>query len=139
MERPLLKHIRNHEALFLEIARLRDLAIEQSGLGNYEFSKTPKFISETGERFTIEPERSIILPDYHLFKGLKHALTERVPGLTIVEHSDCGYRYPTAALAGLDAPFIKRLRSEYFHRAGHLATMRSLCFCCWIKLIFQKA
>ncbi|MDY6927672.1 MAG: hypothetical protein SWN10_11295 [Pseudomonadota bacterium] len=124
MERPLLKHIRNHEALFLEIARLRDRAIEQSGLGNYEFSKTPKFISETGERFTIEPERSIILPDYHLFKGLKHALTECAPGLTIVEHSDCGYRYPTAALAGLDAPFIKRLRSEYFHRVDE---DRSIC------------
>lgn len=124
MQRPLLKHIRDHEALFLEIARLRDLAVAQMGLDTHEFWKTPKYISETGERLTIEPERSIILPDYRLFKGLKPALKKAVPGLTLVPESDCGYRYPTAALAGLDAPFIKRLRSEYFHRVDE---DRSIC------------
>ncbi|MDC8831945.1 hypothetical protein [Alteromonas gilva] len=124
MQRPLLKHIRDHKALFLDISRLRDNAIAQLGFTDYEFWKTPKFVSDTGERFTIEPERSIILPDFRTFKGLKRALVEAVPGLRLVEQSDCGYRYPTAALAGLDAPFIKRLRSEYFHRVGE---DRSIC------------
>ena len=49
-QRPLLRHIRDHKALFLEIARLRDRAVGELGLTNYEFHKTPKFISSTGER-----------------------------------------------------------------------------------------
>lgn len=124
MQRPLLKHIRDHETLFMEISRLRSLAVEQLGLKGYTFFKTPKYISENGERLTIEPERSIILPDFRLMKGLKETLVSQIPGLTLVEHSECGYRYPTAALAGLDAPFIKRLRSEYFHRIDE---DRSIC------------
>ena len=48
-QRPLLRHIRDHKALFLEIARLRDRAVGDLGLTNYEFHKTPKFISSTSE------------------------------------------------------------------------------------------
>lgn len=123
-QRPLLRHIRDHKALFLEIARLRDRAVGELGLTNYEFHKTPKFISSTGERLTIEPERSIILPTTDLLRGVKSKLVRAIDGFSIVPHSDCGYRYPTAALAGKDAPFIKRLRSEYFHRVDE---DRSIC------------
>lgn len=73
-QRPLLRHIRDHKALFLEIARLRDRAVGELGLTNYEFHKTPKFISSTGERLTIEPERSIILPTTDLLRGVKSKL-----------------------------------------------------------------
>jgi hypothetical protein len=115
-QRPLFKHIRDHDALFAELARYRDLGAENLGLKGYEYHKTPKFIGPNGERLTIEPERSIIIPTVNILKGVKSILTQSVQTLTPIEHSDIGYRYPTAALAGLDAPFIKRLRSEYFHR-----------------------
>lgn len=116
MERPLFKHIRDHAALFADMANYRDLAIERLGLHNYEYRKIPKFIRPDGQRLTIEPERSIIVPDVNLLEGVKVILTECIPSFTHIAHSDIGYRYPTAALAGLDAPFIKRMRSEYFHR-----------------------
>ncbi|MGQ8366741.1 hypothetical protein [Glaciecola sp. 1036] len=114
--RPLFKHIRDHDTLFCELDRYRYEAVLNLGLKDYVFNKTPKFITETGERLTIEPERSIIIPNYTLMQSIKAILCAEVSGLSLVEHSDIGYRYPTAAMAGLDAPFIKRMRSEYFHR-----------------------
>ena len=122
--RPLFKHIRNHTALFSELHRYRDLAVEAQGLKNYVFNKTPKFIAADGSRLTIEPERSIVMPNVHHFKGVRSKLANAIPGLSMVEHSEIGYRYPTAALAGLDAPFIKRMRSEYFHKVDE---DRSIC------------
>ncbi|QJR81093.1 hypothetical protein CA267_010035 [Alteromonas pelagimontana] len=124
IQRPLFKHIRDHSTLFSEMANLRNLAAKNLGLAGYEYHKTPKFIGPNGERLTIEPERSIILPDVTLLKGVKKQLTDAVTTLTHVPQSDIGYRYPTAALAGLDAPFIKRMRSEYFHRIDE---DRSIC------------
>lgn len=114
--RPLFEHIRNHDALFSQLALIRNQYAQHLGLEGYDFHKTPKFIAADGTRLHIEPERSIIVPDYHLFSGLKHKLAARLPGLHIVEQSEAGFRYPTAAIAGLDAPYIKRFRSEFFHR-----------------------
>ncbi|MCU7554780.1 hypothetical protein OCL06_09225 [Alteromonas sp. ASW11-19] len=114
--RPLFKHIRDHNTLFAELARYRNQAVENLGLPNYEYHKIPKFVAANGDRLTIEPERSIIVPKLYQLAGVKHILSERVHTLTHVGHSDIGYRYPTAALAGQDAPFIKRMRSEYFHQ-----------------------
>ena len=122
--RPLFKHIRNHSALFSEMSQYRDQAVQALGLTHYAFHKTPKFVTEDGRRLTIEPERSIVLPNIHHLKGVKTKLAEQVAGLSMVTHSEIGYRYPTAALAGLDAPFIKRMRSEYFHRVDE---DRSIC------------
>lgn len=115
-ERPLFKHIRDHATLFSEMARYRNEAAAKLGLKGYEYHKIPKFIGPDGERLTIEPERSIIVPELKLLEGVKVILQESVSTLTHIANSDIGYRYPTAALAGLDAPFIKRMRSEYFHR-----------------------
>ena len=124
LERPLFKHIRNHTALFSELSRYRNNAVNALGLVEYEFHKTPKFISEDGDRLTIEPERSIVVPNVRELQGVKSKLSHAIPTLTLVKHSEIGYRYPTAALAGLDAPFIKRMRSEYFHRVDE---DRSIC------------
>lgn len=123
-ERPLFKHIRNHTALFSELSRYRNDAIDRLGLSGYEFHKTPKFIDEHGARLTIEPERSIVLPSVNILSGVKTDLVNAIPTFHLVKNSEIGYRYPTAALAGLDAPFIKRMRSEYFH---HVDEDRSIC------------
>ena len=101
--RPLFKHIRNHTALFNELSQYRNAAVKTMGFNGYEFHKTPKFITEDGSRLTIEPERSIVLPKVNTLSGLKRKLTQAIPTLHMVEHSEIGYRYPTAALAGLDA------------------------------------
>ena len=122
--RPLFKHIRNHTALFSELCHYRNEAIQHLGFQDYEFHKTPKFITEDGARLTIEPERSIVLPSVNTLAGLKSKLVQAIETLHMVENSEIGYRYPTAALAGLDAPFIKRMRSEYFHRVDE---DRSIC------------
>lgn len=122
--RPLLQHKRDHTKLFLEIARLRDNAVLELGLKEYEFHKTPKFVTETGERLTIEPERSIVLPNYRLMEGVLPLLEKSIPGFSLVANSESGFRYPTAAIAGDDAPFIKRMRSEYFHKVDE---DRSIC------------
>ena len=122
--RPLFKHIRNHTALFSELSQYRNAAVETLGFSGFEFHKTPKFVTEDGSRLTIEPERSIVLPKVKALAGLKNKLTQAISTLHMVEHSEIGYRYPTAALAGLDAPFIKRMRSEYFHKVDE---DRSIC------------
>lgn len=122
--RPLFKHIRNHTALFSELSRYRSSAVQALGLSQYEFHKTPKFVAEDGSRLTIEPERSIVLPNVDKLSGVKTKLAQAIPMLSMVENSEIGYRYPTAALAGLDAPFIKRMRSEYFHKVDE---DRSIC------------
>ncbi|WP_218354408.1 hypothetical protein [Alteromonas lipotrueiana] len=122
--RPLLKHIRDHSFVFTELARLRDSTIAKMGLKGYQFHKTPKFYGPNGERLTVEPERSIVLPQLTMLENVRPILHEALPQLTAVEHSEVGYRYPTAALAGNDAPFIKRLRSEYFHKVDE---DRSIC------------
>lgn len=122
--RPLFKHIRNHAALFSDLSHYRNAAVAELGFPQYEFHKTPKFVTDDGQRLTIEPERSIVLPKVNVLKGVKSKLVEHVPGLSMVKHSEIGYRYPTAALAGLDAPFIKRMRSEYFHKVDE---DRSIC------------
>lgn len=123
-KRPLFKHISNHTALFSALSEFRNDAVARLGFTGYEFHKTPKFIDEHGARLTIEPERSIVVPSVHTLAGLKSKLSKAIPTLHMVEHSEIGYRYPTAALAGLDAPFIKRMRSEYFHRVDE---DRSIC------------
>ncbi|WP_137165434.1 hypothetical protein [Salinimonas lutimaris] len=123
-QRPLLKHLRNHSVLFSELAALRDDSVRQLGLTGYEFHKTPKFYGPNGERLTVEPERSIVLPSLDLLKGVRTKLRQALPQLHDVQHSDVGYRYPTAALANSQAPFIKRLRSEYFHKMDE---DRSIC------------
>ncbi|WP_018984282.1 hypothetical protein [Salinimonas chungwhensis] len=123
-DRPLLKHIRDHSVLFAELAGYRDQTVSNLGLSGYEFHKTPKFYSPTGQRLTIEPERSIILPSLTSLKNVRQTLSRELPALTDVINSEVGYRYPTAALAGTKAPFIKRLRSEYFHRVDE---DRSIC------------
>jgi hypothetical protein len=122
--RPLFKHIRNHATLFDELSRYRDAAVKNLGCGDYEFHKTPMFVTPEGARLTIEPERSIVVPSVTTFSGLKTKLSSAIPTLTMVPKSEIGYRYPTAALAGKDAPFIKRMRSEYFHRVDE---DRSIC------------
>jgi hypothetical protein len=114
-QRPLFRHIRNHSALFAELAKIRNQFVGHLGLPCDEFHKTPKFITPEGQRLSIEPERSIVLQDYQAAAGAKTILARHLPGFHLVNNSDIGFRYPTAALAGLDAPFIKRFRSEYFH------------------------
>ena len=123
-KRPLFRHIRDHDTLFSDLSKLRNQAVEGLGLSHFSYRKTPKFIAQNGDRLTIEPERSIIIPDYRLMQSVKAILCAEVPGLSLVDKSDIGYRYPTAALAGLDAPFIKRMRSEYFHRVDET---RDIC------------
>jgi hypothetical protein len=122
--RPLFKHIKDHDALFTELAVLRNEFVDHLGLSGYQYQKTPKFIAEDGSRLTIEPERSIVVEQYQSFKGLKPLLEKSIKGLYLVNKSDIGFRYPTAAIAGLNAPFIKRFRSEYFHQADE---DRSIC------------
>ncbi len=122
--RPLFKHIRNHTALFAELAGIRDQVALSLNPHFQAFHKTPKFVTPQGNRLTIEPERSIVLQDYRQGRGLKSILNNDIPGLSIVPNSEIGFRYPTAALAGLDAPYIKRFRSEYFHRVDE---KRDIC------------
>jgi hypothetical protein len=114
--RPLFKHIRNHDALFSELALIRNNYIASLGLKDYRFHKTPKQITPSGQRLSIEPERSIVIHDYKAVTGVKPILCKQLAGFSIIPDSDIGFRYPTAALAGLEAPYIKRFRSEYFHR-----------------------
>jgi hypothetical protein len=113
--RPLFKHIRNHDALFSELAMARNSYAQSLGLSNFDYHKTPKFITPDGDRLTIEPERSLIVRDYQSLRAVKNILQREIPGFYIVNNSDIGFRYPTAAIAGLEAPFIKRFRSEFFH------------------------
>jgi hypothetical protein len=122
--RPLFKHIRNHDMLFSELAMARNSYAQSLGLNDYVYYKTPKFITEDGRRLTIEPERSVIVHNYQSFAGVKNILQRDIPGFYIVNNSDIGFRYPTAAIAGLDAPFIKRFRSEFFHKEDE---DRSIC------------
>lgn len=122
--RPLFKHIRNHYALFAELANIRTEFSTHLGLDNYHFHKTPKFVNSQGMRLSIEPERSIVLNHYKAATGLKSVLSEQLPGFALVEGSDIGFRYPTAAIAGAEAPYIKRFRSEYFHQ---LDETRDIC------------
>lgn len=122
--RPLLNYKRDHKTLFLENARLRDEAVKALGFNDYCFHKTPKFITDEGERLTIEPERSIIIPHYEVMTGVIPLLKNSIAGFSVVENSESGFRYPTAALAGQNAPFIKRMRSEYFHKTDE---DRSIC------------
>lgn len=116
--RPLFKHIRNHDTLFTELALVRNSYAQSLGLNDYVYHKTPKFITEDGTRLTIEPERSIVVKDYKALRSVKNILAHEIPGFYLINNSDIGFRYPTAAIAGLDAPFIKRFRSEYFHEVG---------------------
>lgn len=116
--RPLFKHIRDHDALFSELAILRNEYAQHIGLVNHDYHKVPKFILPDGNRITIEPERSVVVENYRCLKGVKPLLEKVIPGFKLVEKSDIGFRYPTAAIAGKDAPFIKRFRSEYFHKSG---------------------
>ena len=122
--RPLFKHIRDHDTLFSELAMARHTYAQSLGLKDYAYHKTPKFITADGRRLTIEPERSLIVQDYQSFRGVKHILQREIPGFYIVNNSDIGFRYPTAAIAGQDAPFIKRFRSEFFHKVDE---DRSIC------------
>ncbi len=122
--RPLFRFIRDHDVLFSELALVRNGYAHSLGLVNYAYHKTPKFITEDGQRLTIEPERSIIVNHYQTLTGVKDILEQEIPGFYIVNNSDIGFRYPTAALAGQDAPFIKRFRSEYFHEADE---SRNIC------------
>lgn len=122
--RPLFKHIRNHDMLFSELAMARNSYVQSLGLTDYVYHKTPKFITADGRRLTIEPERSLIVQNYQSFVGVKNILQREIPGFYIVNNSDIGFRYPTAAIAGLDAPFIKRFRSEFFHKVDE---DRSIC------------
>jgi hypothetical protein len=122
--RPLFRHIRNHDALFSELAMVRNSYAQSLGLTNYSYHKTPKFILADGSRLTIEPERSLVVPNYQVLKGVKNVLERHIPGFYIINNSDIGFRYPTAAIAGLEAPFIKRFRSEFFHKVGE---DRSIC------------
>jgi hypothetical protein len=104
--------------LFAELSILRHDFIAELGLQNYQFHKTPKFINADGQRLSIEPERSIVFNNFKAATGVKTALTSALAGFHIVEKSDIGFRYPTAALSGKDAPYIKRFRSEYFHKVN---------------------
>ncbi|MEP0355193.1 hypothetical protein [Paraglaciecola sp.] len=122
--RPLFKHIRNHDILFAELAVVRNAYAHSLGLAHYDYHKTPKFVTEDGRRLTIEPERSIVVNDYRDLRGVRHILERQIQGLNIISNSDIGFRYPTAAIAGLDAPFIKRFRSEFFHKIDE---DRSIC------------
>jgi hypothetical protein len=122
--RPLFKHIRNHDTLFSELAMARNSYAQSLGLNDHVYHKTPKFITADGQRLTIEPERSLIVHNFQSFVGVKNILQREIPGFYIVNNSDIGFRYPTAAIAGLEAPFIKRFRSEFFHRGDE---DRSIC------------
>lgn len=122
--RPLFKHIRNHDVLFSELSVIRDEYIASLGFHNYTFHKTPKLITADNKRLSIEPERSIVLKDYKSAKGLKSILSKQLTGFSIIPKSDIGFRYPTAAIAGSDAPYIKRFRSEYFHKVDET---RDIC------------
>jgi hypothetical protein len=122
--RPLLNYKRDHKTLFLENTRLREEAARSLGLHQYRFYKTPKFITDEGEKLTIEPERSVIVPHYEVMTGVIPLLKNAIAGFSVVENSESGFRYPTAALAGQNAPFIKRMRSEYFHKTDE---DRSIC------------
>ncbi len=102
----------------------RNSYAQSLGLTNFNYHKTPKFILADGSRLTIEPERSLVVPNFSLLKGVKRAIEKQIPGFYIINNSDIGFRYPTAAIAGLEAPFIKRFRSEYFHKDGE---ERSIC------------
>ena len=82
--RPLFKHIRNHDALFSELALLRSEYVSQLGLTNHEFHKTPKFITPDGRRLTIEPERSIVVPNVEVLRGVKSQLEKSIPGFHII-------------------------------------------------------
>lgn len=124
LKRPLFKHIRDHDSLFSELAFHRNHFIEHLGLSSHDYHKTPKFVTEDGRRLTIEPERSIVVDNHQIFAGLKPILTKEVKGFNIVHNSDIGFRYPTAALAGKNAPYIKRFRSEFFHRVDE---SRDIC------------
>lgn len=110
--------------LFTELAKVRDDYVAQQGYEGYIYHKTPKFITADGQRLSIEPERSIVVNHYRDLKGIKSLLDQQVDGLKIITDSDLGFRYPTAAVAGLDAPFIKRFRSEYFHKVDET---RDIC------------
>ncbi len=123
-KRPLFKHIRDHDALFKELGSIRNQFVAGLGLGDYAFHKTPKLINENGARLSIEPERSIVLDSYRAATGFKSVLSRSLSGFHVIEKSDIGFRYPTAALAGNDAPYIKRFRSEYFHRTDEA---RDIC------------
>jgi hypothetical protein len=116
--RPLFKHIRDHDALFSELAQVRNAYAGGLGLVDYGYHKTPKFITADGSRLSIEPERSIVVTEYKALRGIKTLLQQVIPGFNLVDNSDIGFRYPTAAIAGPEAPFIKRFRSEFFHRMG---------------------
>lgn len=116
--RPLIKHIKNHDALFTDLALIRNAHAARLGLSEFDYHKTPKFVGADGQRQCIEPERSIVFPKLKSLAGVKSVLENAVAGLSLVTKSELGFRYPTAALAGIDAPFIKRFRSEYFHRVG---------------------
>ncbi|GLR71653.1 hypothetical protein GCM10007852_25610 [Agaribacter marinus] len=122
--RPLIKHIRDHDALFTELALLRNGFASSIGLNQHAYHKVPKFVAPDGRRLTIEPERSIIVPNYKDLKNVKTLLEKNIAGFSIINGSDIGFRYPTAAIAGLDAPYIKRFRSEFFHRVDE---NRSIC------------
>lgn len=122
--RPLFKYIRNHDVLFSELAIIRNHYIESLGYASYIFHKTPKLLTADGRRLSIEPERSIVLDHYSSAAGVKSVLSTKLPKFSIIEGSDIGFRYPTAAIAGKDAPYIKRFRSEYFHRVDEA---RDIC------------
>jgi len=122
--RPLFKHIHNHDTLFSELAMVRNSYAQSLGLNEHAYYKTPKFVTADGRRLSIEPERSVIVKDYQSFAGVKNLLQREIPGFYIINNSDIGFRYPTAAIAGLDAPFIKRFRSEFFHQVDE---DRSIC------------
>ncbi|MDP5031068.1 MAG: hypothetical protein NWQ54_12040 [Paraglaciecola sp.] len=124
IHRPLFKHIRDHDALFSELAMIRNDFASTLGLMHHDYHKTPKFVTPEGQRLTIEPERSIVVPSFKNLRGVKRLLEQHIPGFNIVAKSDIGFRYPTAAIAGLDAPFIKRFRSEFFHKEGE---NRNIC------------
>lgn len=122
--RPLFKHIRNHDALFSELAIVRNDYAASLGLPCHDYHKTPKFVTADGQRLTIEPERSIVVANLNTLRGVKNLLEQHIVGFKIIPKSDIGFRYPTAAIAGLDAPFIKRFRSEFFHKEGE---NRNIC------------
>jgi hypothetical protein len=94
------------------------------GLSDYVYHRTPKFITADVSRLTIEPEISLIVQDNKFFLGVKSILQREIPGFYVVNNSDIGFRYSIAAIAGLDAPFIKCFRSEFFHKVDE---DRSIC------------
>ena len=109
-----LEHINDHDALFKVLANVRNNFLAAT-LPGQEFHKLPPLQLPDGRELAIEPERSIILPRYQVMEGIKNHLEQNIPGFRIVKNSECGFRYPTAAIAGPDAPFIKRFRSDLFY------------------------